>query len=551
MKSIKKYILSIGVVAASLAMGSCVNDLDLEPVDPSTINSSVFGEDPESYMNRVLAEIYASFLVQGPNGDSQVSDFDGGMSTFSRAIFNLQEIPTDEACWFSSSDAALYTLQYGNIAADNAAIFGTYSRLIINIALCNNFIQCVERGDFKLTGDLVEKGKDAVRQAKILRSLCYYYLVDLFGDVPYADENDPIGNVAPQLPRAQVFNYATQTLEEVIAEYGAAAQTPAYGYCGKEFAQGVLMRFYLNAEVYTATARWNDCLKVANDIIAAHKGTGFQGSGLTDHFVQNFGANNKDFVLGGAGNAHEILFMLPASNDHILSYGSSTMMILAFIDGAEQAEYGVGNGWKCTKARPQLVNRFEWDTPAQETSRDARVMLWKTAKDGYTNAMPNTAQSQWKDNGYENPKFINRYINADGTLGDVAPAHGDGNVTTAYPMMRLSEVYLSAAEAILHGAGNAADALTYVNYIRERAGVSPWTASQLTLASLQDERSRELYCENTRRTDLIRYGKFVSGYNWAWKGNVETGADLNSFNVLYPIPASIINQSTYKQNLGY
>lgn len=548
---IKNILIALGVASAGLMTSSCVNDLDLEPVDPSTTNSSTFGDDPEAYMDRVLAEVYASFVVHGPNNNAQVSDFDGGMSTFTRAIYNLEEIPTDESSWFSTGDAALYTLTFGNIAADNAGVFGTYSRLIINVALCNNFIQCVERGDFKLPAEKAEKGKDAIRQAKILRSLCYYYLIDLFGDVPYADENDPIGAVAPQLSRAEVFNYATKTLEDVIAEYGAAPQTPAYGYCGKEFGQGVLMRFYLNAEVFTGTPRWNDCLRVANDIIAAHKGTGFQGSGLTEHFVQNFGANNKDFALGGAGNAHEILFMLPANTPNILSYGSSTMMILAFIDGSEQEFYGVGNGWKCAKPRPQFVNKFEWDNANQETSPDTRTMFWKTSKDGYANAMPNTAQSQWQANGYETPKFINRYINADGTLGDAAPAQGDGNVTTAYPMMRLSEVYLTAAEAILHGAGSQSDALTYVNYVRERAGVAPWSATQLTLNSLQDERCRELYLENCRRTDLIRYGKFVSGYNWNWKGNTENGTDLKEHNKLYPIPAQIINQTSYKQNPGY
>lgn len=548
---IKNILIALGVASAGLMTSSCVNDLDLEPVDPSTTNSSTFGDDPEAYMDRVLAEVYASFVVHGPNNNAQVSDFDGGMSTFTRAIYNLEEIPTDESSWFSTGDAALYTLTFGNIAADNAGVFGTYSRLIINVALCNNFIQCVERGDFKLPAEKAEKGKDAIRQAKILRSLCYYYLIDLFGDVPYADENDPIGAVAPQLSRAEVFNYATKTLEDVIAEYGAAPQIPAYGYCGKEFGQGVLMRFYLNAEVFTGTPRWNDCLRVANDIIAAHKGTGFQGSGLTEHFVQNFGANNKDFALGGAGNAHEILFMLPANTPNILSYGSSTMMILAFIDGSEQEFYGVGNGWKCAKPRPQFVNKFEWDNANQETSPDTRTMFWKTSKDGYANAMPNTAQSQWQANGYETPKFINRYINADGTLGDAAPAQGDGNVTTAYPMMRLSEVYLTAAEAILHGAGSQSDALTYVNYVRERAGVAPWSATQLTLNSLQDERCRELYLENCRRTDLIRYGKFVSGYNWNWKGNTENGTDLKEHNKLYPIPAQIINQTSYKQNPGY
>ena len=185
------------------------------------------------------------------------------MTTFQRAIFNLEEIPTDEASWFSSNDAGLFTLQYGNISSDNDMILATYSRLLVNIALCNSFIQAYNNGDFHLTGDLVAKGEDAVRQCKILRSACYFYLIDLFGNVPYADETVAIGTNAPQLSRAEIFNLVTKTLEDVIAEYGSANKAAAYGYVGKDVAQGVLVKYYLNAEVFTGTPRWNDCLRVA------------------------------------------------------------------------------------------------------------------------------------------------------------------------------------------------------------------------------------------------------------------------------------------------
>lgn len=554
MKSIKKYILSLGVVAAAFSMGSCTGDLDLEPIDPSTVNSSTFAQDPEAYMNRVLAEVYASFVTYGPNGDAQVADFDGGMSTFQRAIFNLEEIPTDEASWFSAGDAPLFTLQYCTIASDNMAIFGTYSRLIINIALCNSFIQTVQDGMFHLSGDLAAKGEEYIRQCKILRSLCYFYMINFFGDVPYADETVPVGTNAPQLPRAEVFDLVTKTLEDVVAEYGAGKQTAAYGYVGKDVAQGALVKFYLNAEVFTGTPRWNDCLKHATDLINAHKGAGFKNSGLAEHFAQVMGANNKDFAIGGSNAVSEILWVIPADATNLTTYGSSSLLMLGGIKKDEEKSLiNVGNGWACFKGRPSFVNKFQWNETDQRTSPDQRIQFWFTSKDGYVNDMPTLDQASWDINGYVQPKLINRYINADGSVDMVngAPFQGDGNVTTACPMMRLSEIYLSAAEAILHGAGNVADALAYVNLIRERAGLSPWSSTQLTLESLQDERCRELYQECTRRTDLIRYGKWISGYNWAFKFNSPEGTDLPSYYNLYPIPAQIINQSSYTQNPGY
>ena len=99
-----------------------------------------------------------------------------------------------------------------------------------------------------------------------------------------------------------------------------------------------------------------------------------------------------------------------------------------------------------------------------------------------------------------------------------------------------------------------ADALKYVNYVRERAGAAAWPSSMLTYDNLLDERARELYWELHRRSDLIRYDKFVSGYNWAWKGYVLEGTDLNPNFTVFPIPANVIAaqpEFAAIQNPGY
>ena len=98
-------------------------------------------------------------------------------------------------------------------------------------------------------------------------------------------------------------------------------------------------------------------------------------------------------------------------------------------------------------------------------------------------------------------------------------------------MFRLGEAYLIYAEAVLRGGtgGSAAQALTYVNLLRERAygGTSgDIAAGQLTLDFILAERGRELLWEAHRRTDLIRYGLFTGGaYLWAWKGQDPNGTN--------------------------
>jgi hypothetical protein len=99
-------------------------------------------------------------------------------------------------------------------------------------------------------------------------------------------------------------------------------------------------------------------------------------------------------------------------------------------------------------------------------------------------------------------------------------------------------------------------ALQYVNALRTRAygnASGNISSSQLTTDFILDERARELYWEGFRRTDLIRYNKFVEGtYLWPWKGGVSSGTGVDSYRKLYPLPSRDINANTnLKQNTGY
>ena len=103
------------------------------------------------------------------------------------------------------------------------------------------------------------------------------------------------------------------------------------------------------------------------------------------------------------------------------------------------------------------------------------------------------------------------------------------------------------------GKGNADEAIAAANVVRQRAGAEPWT-SNITANDLLDERARELYWENHRRTDLVRFNKFTSGYTWSWKGYVAGGTDMGSHMNVYPIPANVIAAQPEfgaYQNAGY
>jgi hypothetical protein len=128
------------------------------------------------------------------------------------------------------------------------------------------------------------------------------------------------------------------------------------------------------------------------------------------------------------------------------------------------------------------------------------------------------------------------------------------HVDTDFPLFRLADAYLIYAEAQLRGGGGSrSQALIYVNALRTRGGANNIGDAQLTTDFILDERGRELLWEGTRRTDLVRYGKFTGGaYIWSWKGGTQAGSATQSYLDLYPIPANeCVANPNLQQNPGY
>jgi hypothetical protein len=204
------------------------------------------------------------------------------------------------------------------------------------------------------------------------------------------------------------------------------------------------------------------------------------------------------------------------------------------------ADFGVDNGWSGIRTTKALSDKFTDITGAT----DKRAQFHTAGQSAEINDL-----TKFTD-GYAITKFKN--IKANGLAGS--------NLTWTdidFPIFRLSEMYLIYAEAVARGGGgDATTALGYINTIRQRAFGNTSgniTASQLTTDFILDERSRELYWEGFRRTDLIRYNRFVeSTYLWPWKGGVKGGTNVDAYRKLYPIPSADISSNTnLKQNTGY
>ena len=517
------------LLTASVVLLAAVGCGDLTVEPRSTVTSGNIFSDPSSY-RAFLAKLYAGLVVTGqagPDGSADIQGIDEGFSQYIRGYWQLQELPTDHAI-IGWGDIGLPELNTQLWSSSNPFVTAMYSRIYYQVALANQFLR--ETTDEKLNSRAVSAQlKTDIQQyraeARFLRALSYWHALDLFGRVPLVDENFDILKLPTQANRVDVFNFVETELKAVRTLL-PAARTGQYGRADRGAADMVLAKLYLNAQVYTGTARYSDARTSAEAVIAG-------GYTLDPNFLRMFSADNN--------TSPEMIFTVPQDGDHTRTWGGMTYLVHAPVGGSMDAKaFGIDFAWWGLRLRPETVDRYEGGA----TGPDHRTSFFVT--NGQSKTIGNVGDFT---HGIGAPKFRN--VTSTGAQGS-HPTFPD----TDFPMFRLADAYLIYAEAVLRGGGGTrAQALTYVNQIRRRAygGTNgDITDAQLTLDFILDERSRELLWEGHRRQDLIRFGRFSDVGVWSWKGNLAAGRTTEKFRDLYPIPASeLVANPNIKQNQGY
>ena len=521
MKQYKK--LGIVALIISITSVSCLKDLDITPIDPKINSSAKVFKDPAAF-KEALAKLYACYALsgqQGPAGKPDIQNIDEGFSNYLREYWNCQELSTDEAV-IAWNDNTIKDFHWQTWTPNDVFLMAMYSRIFYTIAVCNEFVRTA------IDNPNVPEMSKYKAEARFLRAFSYWHAIDLFGNVPFVTEADKPGSFFPkQIQRSDLFNYIEKELLAIENDLGAPRFE--YGRADQAAAWSLLAKLYLNAKVYIKTDKNTECITYCNKVIAA-------GYSLSPNYGYNFLADNN--------TSPEMIFPIEMDALHTQSYGGMNYVIHAEVGGnMKPADYGIKAVWAGIRVTSAFVNKFPDPTGATDT----RAMFFTS---GQTLDITDIAQFS---NGYAVTKFKN--MNQDGTPG---ANYNLDYVNTDYPVFRLADIYLMYAEAVLRGgnSGDANTALGYVNAIRTRAygnTTGNITSTDLNLDFILDERARELYWEGSRRTDLIRYGKFSnSTYVWPWKGNVAGGVSTDSHLDIYPIPAADLNANpNLKQNPGY
>jgi starch-binding outer membrane protein, SusD/RagB family len=519
------YILAVSV----LVFFTACTDLDLIPLDPNDITSETVYNDPAAY-RQVLAKLYAGLAVsgqEGPSGRPDISGIDEGFGQYLRGLFYHQVISTDEAV-IGWDDQTIKDFVYHNWGSGDVFVTAMYSRIFYQIALANEYLR--QTSDARLNdrgvdGTLRSQIATYRAEARFLRALSYWHAIDLFGNVPFVTEENAIGSTPPrQILRADLFDFIESELLEIEGLMVNPRQNE-YGRADKGAAWALLAKLYLNAEVYTGTAKWAEALTWSAKVI--NEG----GYTITNNYAQLFMADNNPLQNS---NINEIIFAVRYDGINTQTWGGTNFIIHAAIGGSMNAgTYGMDGGWGGLRTTKNLVNLFNVN--------DARRMFYSTGQSLEINDLDDFT------NGYAVVKFTN--VRSNGTVNAFNFADTD------FPVFRLADVYLMYAEAHLRGGGGDAGlALQYFNSLRQRAfGNATNNVASLSLPEILNERGRELYWEGHRRTDLIRYNRFTGGeYVWPWKGRVREGGATNARFNLYPIPITDITANpNLVQNPGF
>ncbi|WP_207497048.1 RagB/SusD family nutrient uptake outer membrane protein [Aridibaculum aurantiacum] len=534
MKKLITY--SIWVLMAATLLVACHKDLDRFPPNDVT-SAQVYGTEG-GYL-QVLSKVYGSMALTGnagPAGAGDVAGIDEGTSDFLRLMWMAQELTTDEAvvAW---NDAGIRDFHNLNWSANNGMLNGLYNRCFYIITLSNEFIR--ESSPERISQRGLTASADNIRkmraEARFVRAHVYSVLLDLFGNPGFTNEETPIGagNLPQQITRQNLFNFIEAELKAIEPEMDAPRAAP-YGRADRAAAWAQLARLYLNAEVYTGTARWNDAITYSKKVIDG-------GYTLMPNYSHLFMADNHV-------NNTEFIWTLNYDGVRTRNFGGTTFLINGSTGGGSTPHKDLTglSGWSGLRTTRNLPEKFPGFPNFSSSNITDRRALFFT--DGHNVEISDISVFE---QGLGVAKFRNR-TRTGGYGNDPERTYSDVD----FPVFRLAEMYLIYAEAVLRGGtgGNQNEALTYFNTLRQRAyGNASGNVSALSLDLLLDERSREMYWEAVRRSDLIRYNRFTTAaYLWPWKGGVQGGTAVSSNYRLFPLPSTEVSANpNIRQNPGY
>ncbi|MEG0188787.1 MAG: RagB/SusD family nutrient uptake outer membrane protein, partial [Algoriella sp.] len=323
-------IALIGIFSL-FTMTSCHDDLDLNPIDPDMVTENQVFSDPQQ-AKLALGKIYASLSLtgqEGPAGQPDIVGIDEGTSQYTRLMFYLNELTTDEAIvgW---GDAGLPNLHAMDWGASNPFVEAMYFRLAQTVSFSNSFIEKAEK-----LAETDTEVKKFVAEARFIRAYAYYNLMDLYANVPL------VTKVSLELPkqsnRQEVYTFIESELKDLEVQL-AEPKANEYGRVDKVAAYALLSRLYLNSEIYINQNKYKEAAEYSKKAIeSGYTLNTIDKNGNGTAYDELFLADND---TNGAQN--ENIFAINFDGRYSTTYGGATFIVKSKIGGSmSPADFGV------------------------------------------------------------------------------------------------------------------------------------------------------------------------------------------------------------------
>lgn len=589
-----KYIIFLSIIAVTGLIG--IQSCDLEEYNPSGSTADVVFSTPEG-MDALVNQMYYNFRWKYFGREDPVLYLEGGTDLW----FNAGKASYGPAMTQYSEALSAKTGQFANV----------WNRVYDDINLANSVIQRIEQVPYTDSN----KKKYREGEARWLRSYCYWWLVEFFGDIELRlEETSTPSFYAYRTPAKQIYDEVIIPDAQKACEY--LEVNPIDGMLGrytKKAAYGLLARVALTRASYATDANeakqfYQMALDAAKYVIDNKESLGIK---LYNTYNEIWRADNNK------SNTEYLAIVSHSSNSTYNPQAKNPNRLHVYFAPKLNGRVGIKTtetSWEYPKENTMLMptryflNLFEegdarYDVVFQEAFPANTEFTWTESSGDLayylktfdkivnkTVAVGDTAlyftrrhvSQEQKDRAsyavvdidmlynedgkittqnsqlnYSFPRFQKyRIYDTDSNVKLLVAANG----TVGYadvPIMRYAEMPLIAAEAEI-ALGNKANAAQYINQLRQRI-VKPGYEAQMTvdandmdLAFILDERARELCGEWLRWFDLKRTGKLVE---YAGTHNPDIGSNVKDYHNLRPIPATfldkLLNAEEFGQNPGY
>ena len=561
----KKVLVSSMLILGGL-FSACSGFLDEDPKSKIP-EEEAYKSEKLVYVN-TIATIYTSF------GNRLYGSTDN-VHTLQEFSSDAWILPGRQGDWVDGGKwQSLFLHNYG---PGNATIKSTWNALYTIIGNCNTSIDNLET--------FIQAGGESYLQdyqyeARAVRAILYYHLVDLFGRVPLVTSSKTVMADVNQSSRSEVYQFIVDELTDCIPHLPSGKcqnMGKYYGRVTKAVGYMAMAKVAINSPILSKDD-WNDGslvggiakvapyvnqagknIKIALDgttrdawetVLYCQKQIEREGYSLQPNFSQNFSKTNDSSV--------ENIWTQPSDGT---TYKVSDYNPTRTLHAAHASAYGL-QGWNGACATVEQMKVFKYGTDEQDPRMDMTFFYGPVFVDGkpIDAGLGDGAQLCYNpmdvvvDFKEDVPNQILKFAGARMSKYEV------DNTTSSYLNHNNDKVFWRYADALLLAAeakvrmGQSGDA--EVNEIRDR--VQAGQKSNVTLQDILDERMLEFSYEGMRRQDQIRFGTYTEPTTDRYAGvhhNVATGdyvVDNTGFTTVFPIPTSVLELNTkLTQNPGY